>query len=34
MISEQIKALKCIAERLETDSELDMDIRHIQDLVR
>ena len=31
MISEQIKALKCIAERLETDLELDMDIRHIQD---
>lgn len=31
MISEQMKLLANIAERLETDPELDMDIRHIQD---
>ena len=31
MISEQIKTLQSIADRLETDTELDMDIRHIQD---
>lgn len=31
MISEQIEALEKIAERLETDPELDMDILHIAD---
>ena len=31
MISEQIKTLQRIADRLETDPELDMEIGHIQD---